>query len=97
VLREQPLGSTAGFSAELAALGRRHRAGLWLTELRIDAAAGTIELVGRSTDPSMVPAYLERLGQEAALAGRRFDRFALERRDDGDGVDFRVSSEAVAQ
>lgn len=97
VLREQPLGSTAGFSGEMAALGRRHRSGLWLTELRINGSANSIELVGRSTDPAMVPAYLQRLGQEEALAGQRFDRFALERSEDGEGVTFRVSSEAAPQ
>ncbi|HUF74422.1 MAG TPA: hypothetical protein VMR74_16180 [Gammaproteobacteria bacterium] len=97
VLREQPLGSTTGFSAELAALGRRHRPGLWLTELRISGGTSSIELVGRSTEPGMVPAYFDRLGQEEALAGQRFDRFELERHEDGDGVTFRVSSEAVTE
>jgi hypothetical protein len=97
ILRDQPLGSTAGFSAQMAALGRRHNAGLWLTELRINGGNDSIELVGRTTDPGMIPAYLLRLGEEEALAGKRFDQFEIERSDDGNDLTFRVSSEAVTQ
>jgi Tfp pilus assembly protein PilN len=97
VLREQPLGSAAGFSDQLAALGRRHRPGLWLTKLSINGGTSAIELVGRSTDPGMVPAYLLRLGDEEALEGQRFDEFEIERSESGDEVRFRVSSKAVAQ
>jgi hypothetical protein len=97
VLREQPLGSTSGFSAELAALGRRHSSGLWLTELRIDGSADSIDLAGRTTDPGMIPAYLLRLGEEDALAGKRFDQFEIERTEDGGELAFRVSSKAVTR
>jgi Tfp pilus assembly protein PilN len=97
VLREQPLGSVSGFSAELAALGRRHRPGLWLTEIRINGGTNSIELVGRSEKPAMVPAYLLRLGEEEALTGQRFDQFEIERDADDDDVTFRVSSKAVAE
>jgi hypothetical protein len=97
ILRSQPLGSAAGFSAKLAALGRRHTARLWLTHIRINGITNSIELVGRSTDPAMVPAYLLHLGEEEALAGQRFDQFDITRDDDGNNVGFRVSSEAVAK
>jgi hypothetical protein len=97
ILREQPLGSTTGFSAELAALGRRHSQGLWLTELRINGGTRSIELVGRTTNPEMVPAYLLRLGEEEALAGKRFDQFEIERTDEANELGFRVSSRAVMQ
>jgi hypothetical protein len=97
ILRDQPLGSTAGFSAELAALGRRHSSGLWLTELRINGGTDSIELVGRTSDPGMIPAYLLRLGEEDALAGKRFDRFEIERTEDSSELTFRVSSKAMTQ
>ena len=97
VLREQPLGSSSGFSAQMAALGRRHSAGLWLTEFRINGGTNSIELVGQSTNPGMVPAYLLRLGEEEALSGQRFDQFEIERIEAGNEVTFRVSSEAVVQ
>jgi hypothetical protein len=97
VLREQPLGSTSGFSAELAALGRRHSSGLWLTELRINGGTGSIELVGRATNPAMIPAYLLRLGEEDALSGKRFDQFEIERTENSAELAFRVSSKAVTE
>jgi hypothetical protein len=97
ILREQPLGSTSGFSAELAALGRRHSSGLWLTELRINGGTDSIELVGRTSDPGMIPPYLLRLGEEEALAGKRFDQFEIERTEDSSELTCRVSSKAVMQ
>jgi len=97
ILRAQPLGSTSGFSAELAALGRRHSAGLWLTELRIIGGTDSIELAGRATDPGMIPAYLLRLGEEEALSGKRFDQFEIERTKDSGELAFRVSSKSVTQ
>jgi hypothetical protein len=92
VLREQPLGSTEGFSAYLAALARRNLDGLWLTRVKVNGATDAIELVGKSVDPELVPRYLLRLGQEEALVGQRFDRFQIERQPDDPRVDFKVSS-----
>jgi hypothetical protein len=97
ILRNQPLGSTTGFSAQLAALGRRHGQGLWLTELRINGSTNSIELVGRTTDPGMIPAYLLRLGEEEALSGKLFDQFEIERSDSSSELAFRVSSLAVTR
>lgn len=97
VLREEPLGSLTGFSGALAALGRRHSPGLWLTELRLNGATDSIELAGQGTGPGLVPAYLLRLGEEEALAGQRFDEFEIERDEADGGIGFRVSSEAVKE
>ena len=95
VLYERPLGTTAGFSDKLAALGRRSETRLWLTEIRINGATNAVELVGRSSDPDHVPVYLQRLGAEPALSGQRFDDFEIARNEDDDEVSFRVSSRAV--
>lgn len=95
VLREQPLGSTEGFSEYLAAFARRHGRGLWLTELTINGASRAIELVGQTIDAELVPAYLLELGKEEALAGQRFDRFEIERSEASGEVLFRVSSQAA--
>lgn len=92
VLREQPLGSTEGFSEYLSALARRNVNGLWLTRVKVNGATDAIELVGRSVDPELVPQYLLRLGQEEALVGQRFDRFQIERQPDDPRIDFHVSS-----
>lgn len=94
VLDERPLGGIAGFSGILAALGRQRTPGLWLTRIDIDGASGGIELAGRSVSPDRVPGFLLSLGDEPALAGRRFDAFGLERDPDGE-IGFRVASRAV--
>lgn len=86
------LGTATGFSAKLAALGRRHTAPLWLTALHLDGNTRSVELSGRSTNPDLVPRYLLGLGDEPALAGQRFDLFEIRRSETGEGVEFQVSS-----
>jgi hypothetical protein len=96
VLREQPLGSTKGFSAYLLALGRQRTPELWLSDFTINGGTGALELAGRGLRPELVPEYLQRLGREEALAGQRFDRLDIER-DSGTGeAVFRATSRAVA-
>jgi hypothetical protein len=95
VLRAQPLAMTNGFSPYLAALGRQHVNGLWLTELDVNGATGTMELAGQTVRAELVPEYLQRLGNEAALAGQRFDRLRIERNEQSERVAFRVSSRTV--
>jgi hypothetical protein len=96
VLREQPLGTTAGFSGYLSALSRQRTPELWLTQLAINGANGALELSGRSLKPELVPEYLQRLGHETALAGQRFDALEIEHdATTGDTV-FRATSQAAA-
>jgi Tfp pilus assembly protein PilN len=95
VLREQPLGTTEGFSAYLSALGRRHKPGLWLTQLAINGSTRALELTGRSVRADLVPEYLQSLGREPALAGQKFDRLDIGR-DDSD-VTFRATSRAASE
>jgi hypothetical protein len=93
--RAHPHGATSGFSAALAALGRQHATGVWLTDIAIDGSSRRIELAGASIGAELVPEYLERLGSDAALAEQTFERLEIERADDG-SVRFRVTSKAVA-
>jgi hypothetical protein len=95
VLREQPLGTTNGFSGYLAALGRQHTHELWLTDFAINGGAGALELGGRSLRAELVPEYLQRLGSEEAMTGQRFDRLEIARDEEQGEVTFRVSSRAV--
>jgi len=95
VLRDQPLGTTEGFSGYLAALGRQHTAELWLTDLTINGATRAIDLGGRSVRAELVPLYLQHLGRETALAGQRFDRLDIERDEDKPEVAFHVTSRNV--
>lgn len=92
ILREQPLGSTDGFSDHLAALARQHTDGLWLTRMAIQGGSARMELAGMSTRPELIPEYLQRLGTEPALSGQRFDMLTIERTEGEAAVSFRVSS-----
>jgi hypothetical protein len=96
VLREQPLGDTAGFSVYLAALARQRTPELWLTALAINGGTGAIELAGRALEPKLVPEYMQRLGTEAALAGQRFDRFEIGFDEVSGEATFRATSRAAA-
>ena len=95
VLRDQPLGTTQGFSAYLAALGRQHTPLLWLTNLTINGATHAVDLGGRSVRAELVPEYLRHLGAEAALAGQTFDRLDIERDKDSAEIEFHVKSRKV--
>jgi Tfp pilus assembly protein PilN len=92
VLRDQPLGTTEGFSEYLAALGRQHTPLLWLTDVTINGGARAVELGGRSVRAELVPAYLQRLGHEPALTGQRFDRLEIERDKDSAEIAFHATS-----
>lgn len=92
VLRDEPLGTTQGFSGYLAALGRQHTPELWLDHLAINGATRAIDLGGRSVRAELVPEYLQRLGAEPALMGQRFDRLDIERDKDTAEVEFHVKS-----
>jgi hypothetical protein len=95
-LRVSPLGDTAGFSAYLAALGRQRTPELWLTALAINGGTRAIELRGRSVRPELVPEYMQRLGNEAALADQRFDEFEIGRDADTGEATFRATSRAAS-
>jgi hypothetical protein len=94
-LDEHPLGTTEGFSGFLTALGRQHTPELWLTDFAINGSTRALELAGRSTRAELVPAYLQRLGGEPALAGQRFDRLEIARDDASAEVTFRATSKAA--
>lgn len=66
------VGTTSGFSQYMAALSRQTLAGVWLTAFDFGAGGTQLTLRGRALSPDLVPAYLQRLTQEAPLQGRRF-------------------------
>ena len=94
-LTQRRLGNTTGFSAYLEGLARHVEDGLWLSSIDIDDGGGAVSLAGTTVDPKLVPAYLQRLSQEAAFSGTDFNSFEMRRQDKQPGrVDFVIKTAA---
>ncbi len=93
VLSGKTLGNTAGFSAHLAALGRRHPDGLWLRYLQISDGGRQMALRGRAVSADLVPRFIDALQAEPAFQGTAFEHFAMTRPQSGAGpVSFSLST-----
>jgi hypothetical protein len=79
LLRAGSVGQTDGFSRRLSALARHPLSGLWIDRVVLSGIDGTMSVGGMTLDPELVPRYLRGLATETALAGIRFDQFAIER------------------
>lgn len=79
VLGQGAFARSAGYSGYFAAFARQIVPGLWLTGIHITGAGETLTLRGRSTNPELVPRYLQRLSVEKTLSGTRFQVFQVTR------------------
>jgi len=79
VLQSGSLGNTQGYSGYMRAFARQTVNGLWLTEFGIKGAGKEMLLGGRTLRPELVPAYIQRLNQEAATQGRDFAALEIQR------------------
>ncbi|VXB06791.1 PilN domain-containing protein [Massilia sp. 9I] len=70
VLQRGELGDTNGYAGYFKALARQGVQGLWLTGVSV--AGPNIGIKGRTTDPALVPGYINRLTQEPLLQGKSF-------------------------
>jgi hypothetical protein len=77
LLQAGGLGNETGHAGALAAFARQSLNGLWLTGLSLDHQQ--VALRGRALAPELIPAYVSRLQQEAALRGRAFQALSIER------------------
>jgi hypothetical protein len=77
LLQAGGLGNETGHAGALAAFARQSLNGLWLTGVTLDAQQ--LALRGRAMAPELIPAYVSRLQQEAALQGRAFQALQIER------------------
>ena len=70
----QRLSTSPGtaYSEYFKALSRQSPGDLWITGVTIAPNGQDIELSGRMLNPSMLPPYLARLGQEPHFKGRKF-------------------------
>jgi len=71
------VGDVRGFSAVLRALARQDVEGLWLTDIAIDNGGASIGLQGNALQAALVPQYMQRLSQEAALKGQSFSTLRI--------------------
>lgn len=80
-------------SERLAALGRKHPPGLWLTGIVIADNGGEISLQGRVLNSPLLPEFLDRLGDEPVFSGQSFRQLRLEQPGDGNpGLAFLIST-----
>ncbi|GMR20977.1 MAG: hypothetical protein BMS9Abin36_1575 [Gammaproteobacteria bacterium] len=77
MLQGVAFSNTDGFSKYFRSLARQHTQGLWLTDFAISGAAQKVTLGGRSSDAALVPEYLRKLSNEAALTGIEFYVFRI--------------------
>jgi len=78
-------------SVYLEGVARQTADGIWLNRLAVDHRTDRVEIRGHATDPALVPAFVGRLGEEAAFRDERFRRLTMNRNADRpDWVDFHV-------
>ena len=86
VLQSGGAGHATGFASRLEALARGHVEGLWLDHVILSSQGSAMSLSGATTNPALVPKYLQGLSAQTALSGARFDQFVIEgetKRQDG--------------
>ncbi len=79
ILQRGVFSNTQGFSDYFVSFARQRVAGVWLTGFDITGSAQQMTLAGRSTDPELVPRYLQKLSTEKSLSGIVFNVFQMSR------------------
>jgi hypothetical protein len=79
ILQRGVFSNTHGFSDYFVSFSRQHIPGVWLTGFDITGAAEQMMLAGRSTNPELVPRYMQKLSAEKTLSGIEFHVFQMNR------------------
>lgn len=79
ILRRGIFSNTTGFSGYLASFARQRVPGVWLTGFDITGAGEEMSLAGRTTNPELVPRYMQKLSSEKGLSGIEFRAFQMNR------------------
>ena len=79
ILRRGIFSNTRGFSDYFVSFAHQRIPGVWLTEFDITGAAEEMSLAGRTTNPELVPRYMQKLSSEKTLAGIEFRAFQMNR------------------
>ncbi|SFC93715.1 MSHA biogenesis protein MshI [Thiohalospira halophila DSM 15071] len=83
-----------GFSPLLTGLADAPPRGLWLRRFVL-AGEGAARFEGSATAAEQVPAFVEGLAASGAFTASRFARMDLQRREDGDYLDFHLVSRSL--
>ena len=79
ILQRGMFSNTHGFSDYFVSFARQYTPGVWLTGFDITGAAEQMTLAGRSTNPELVPRYMQKLSAEKTLSGIVFRVFQMNR------------------
>lgn len=71
-------GSEPAFSEYMAGLGRQHVRGLWLETVAVKRRGEQIAISGSMNKASLLPRYLQQLGNESIFRGVRFQLMKIE-------------------
>lgn len=93
LVRQRIPAQPTAISERLAALGRQHPPGLWLTGIEIARNGREISLHGRVLNSPLLPEFLDRLGDEQVFSGQSFRQLRLQQPEDsGPGLQFLIST-----
>ena len=76
-LRERLEADVPPYADYLRGLARQSLTGLWITGFTWDATGDSLEISGRTVDPSLLPEYIRRLNREPAFRGHAFAALKL--------------------
>ena len=79
ILQRGVFSNTSGFSGYFVSFARQSIPGVWLTGFDITGSADQMMLAGRSTNPELVPRYMQKLSKEKTLSGIVFNVFQMNR------------------
>ncbi len=79
LLQRGVFSNTTGFSDYFVSFARQRIPGVWLTGFDITGAAEQMMLSGRTTNPELVPRYMQKLSSEKMLSGIEFRTFQMNR------------------
>lgn len=89
-LRSGVVGNTTGYSDYLRAFSRQAIPGLWLTHFKLNGTQ--ISLSGGVISPELVPGYLQKLGGERVMQGKRFSNLQMQAAKDDKYLEFTLHS-----
>jgi len=103
MLKSGALGNTEGYSEYMRAFARQSINGLWLTAFDITGDGVQMSLSGAVVNPQLVPAFIQRLGNEKVMHGKTFSTLQMQQpKKDGDRlipryVEFNLRSTAIVE